>query len=143
MCIRDSGVASRTVPDLTADDVKRFSAAASLDWSAVDPSIFGTLFERGLDPAKRSQLGAHFTGREDIELVVDAVVMAPLRREWEETKVVIENLLATGKKTGVGNRESGIEIKTSSDSRLHFQNLGENSACSMLYGGEGNQSEKP
>jgi len=88
----------RTVPDLTADDLKRITAAASLDWSAVDPSIFGTLFERGLDPAKRSQLGAHFTGREDIELVVDAVVMAPLRREWEEAKAIVESLLATGRK---------------------------------------------
>jgi type II restriction/modification system DNA methylase subunit YeeA len=56
----------RAVPDLTADDLKRIAATASLDWSAVDPSIFGTLFERGLDPAKRSQLGAHFTGIEDI-----------------------------------------------------------------------------
>jgi methylase of polypeptide subunit release factors len=88
----------RTVPDLTPDDVKRFAAASSLDWSAVDPSIFGTLFERGLDPAKRSQLGAHFTGREDIELVVDAVVMDPLRREWDENRTVIESLLATGRK---------------------------------------------
>ncbi|MBM4163966.1 MAG: four helix bundle protein [Lentisphaerae bacterium] len=92
----------RTVPALTDDDVKRFAAAASLDWSAVDPSIFGTLFERGLDPAKRSQLGAHFTGREDIERVVDAVVMAPLRREWEETKATVERLLTTGKKGGTG-----------------------------------------
>jgi len=92
----------RTVPDLTNDDVKRFAAAASLDWSAVDPSIFGTLFERGLDPAKRSQLGAHFTGRADIELVVDAVVMTPLRREWEETKAIVERLLTTGKKGGTG-----------------------------------------
>jgi hypothetical protein len=97
----------RTVPDLAPDDVKRFSAASSLDWSAVDPSIFGTLFERGLDPAKRAQLGAHFTGMADIELVVDAVVLTPLRREWQETKTVIENLLITGKKTGFGNRESG------------------------------------
>ncbi len=92
----------RTVLDLTADDMARISAAAGLDWSAVDPSIFGTLFERGLDPAKRAQLGAHFTGREDIELVVDAVVMAPLRREWAETKATVECLLATGKKSGMG-----------------------------------------
>ena len=28
-------------------------AAAKLDWSGIDPSILGTLFERGLDPAKR------------------------------------------------------------------------------------------
>jgi len=33
--------------------------AAGLNWSAIDVSIFGTLFERGLDPGKRSQLGAH------------------------------------------------------------------------------------
>ncbi|MEI7901806.1 MAG: DNA methyltransferase, partial [bacterium] len=95
----------RTVLDLTADDMARISSAAGLDWSAVDPSIFGTLFERGLDPAKRAQLGAHFTSREDIELVVDAVVMAPLRREWDETKATVERLLATGKKTASPNPE--------------------------------------
>jgi len=79
--------------------VRRIAAAADLDWSAVDPSIFGTLFERGLDPAKRSQLGAHFTGRDDIELVVDAVMMSVLRREWNECRATIDSLLATGRKT--------------------------------------------
>ena len=92
----------RTVLALTSGDMARIAAAADLDWSAVDPTIFGTLFERGLDPAKRAQLGAHFTSREDIELVVDAVVMAPLRREWAETRATVECLLATGKKSGMG-----------------------------------------
>ena len=87
-----------TVPDLTADEVARITASARLDWSAVEPSIFGTLFERGLDPAKRSQLGAHFTGKEDIDVLVEAVVMQPLRREWIETRQIVETLLATGKK---------------------------------------------
>ena len=87
-----------TVPNLTADEVTRITASARLDWSAVEPSIFGTLFERGLDPAKRSQLGAHFTGKEDIDVLVDAVVMQPLRREWDETKKIVEALLTTGKK---------------------------------------------
>ncbi len=87
-----------TVPDLTADEVVRITASARLDWSSVEPSIFGTLFERGLDPAKRSQLGAHFTGKEDIDVLVDAVVMQPLRREWDETKQIVEALLTTGKK---------------------------------------------
>jgi hypothetical protein len=90
------------VLELTDAEVTRIVSAVRLDWSAVDPSIFGTLFERGLDPAKRSQLGAHFTSREDIELVVDAVVMAPLRREWAETRATVECLLATGKKSGMG-----------------------------------------
>ncbi len=84
--------------DMTADEIKRVAAAAELDWSAVDPSIFGTLFERGLDPAKRSQLGAHFTGMADIELLVDAVIVADLRREWNDSRATIESVLATGKK---------------------------------------------
>lgn len=87
-----------TVPELTADEAARIAASARLDWSAVEPSIFGTLFERGLDPAKRSQLGAHFTGKEDIDVLVEAVVMQPLRREWDETRQIVEALLTTGKK---------------------------------------------
>jgi type II restriction/modification system DNA methylase subunit YeeA len=86
------------VLDLTPNEVARIAETARLDWSAVDPSIFGTLFQRGLDPSMRAQLGAHFTGRADIELVVGAVVMAPLRREWNEARSVIESLLTTGKK---------------------------------------------
>ncbi len=102
-----------SVLDLPVDAVKRFATAAALDWSAVDPSIFGTLFERGLDPAKRSQLGAHFTSRDDIELVVDAVMMTVLRGEWTETKTIIENLLTTGKKQGraeVGARRTEVGV---------------------------------
>ncbi|MBI4027402.1 MAG: class I SAM-dependent DNA methyltransferase, partial [Verrucomicrobia bacterium] len=94
------------VLDLTADEMERVHAATELDWSAIDPSILGTLFERGLDPDKRSQLGAHYTSREDIETVVEPVVMQPLRREWAETKQIVANLLATGKKAvaAVGDR---------------------------------------
>ncbi|MFA7171964.1 MAG: DNA methyltransferase [Kiritimatiellia bacterium] len=94
------------VLELTPADVKQLIAAAALDWSFVDPSIFGTLFERGLDPAKRSQLGAHFTGIEDIELVVDAIVMQPLRMRWHETRSTIESLLTTGKKVPLASVKS-------------------------------------
>lgn len=63
-----------------------------LDWGAIKPSIFGTLFERGLDPSKRSQLGAHYTGEDDILLIVEPVLMAPLRVEWEEVKDEIRRM---------------------------------------------------
>ncbi|MBW3653223.1 MAG: polysaccharide biosynthesis C-terminal domain-containing protein, partial [Actinobacteria bacterium] len=59
---------------------------ARLDWGAVEPAIFGTLFERSLDPAQRARLGAHYTSREDILKVVGPVLIAPLRREWEEVR---------------------------------------------------------
>ena len=83
---------------LTEEEVERVYQAALLDWSAVEPSIFGTLFERGLDPNKRSQIGAHYTSREDIETLIEPVVMQPLRREWAEVRTLVENVLATGKK---------------------------------------------
>ena len=51
---------------LDRDGIELALKAAVLDWSEIDPSIFGTLFERGLDPDKRSQLGAHYTDRDKI-----------------------------------------------------------------------------
>lgn len=59
---------------------------AQKDWSGVAPHIFGTLFERLLDPSKRAQIGAHYTSKEDILLVIEPVVLAPLRREFESLK---------------------------------------------------------
>ncbi|MBK9122793.1 MAG: class I SAM-dependent DNA methyltransferase [Chloroflexi bacterium] len=53
------------------------------DWRWVSPSIFGTVFERALDPSKRAQLGAHYTSEDDIRLVIDPVLMQPLRRKWD------------------------------------------------------------
>jgi len=79
---------------LEYNEIESIWLAAKLDWGAVDASIFGTLFERGVDPAKRSQLGLHYTGRADIETLVEPVVMAPLRREWRDTRKTIESRLA-------------------------------------------------
>jgi type II restriction/modification system DNA methylase subunit YeeA len=67
---------------------------SGLDWSSIEPSIFGTLFQRSLDPARRSQLGAHYTSREDILLIVEPVLMAPLRREWETVQTQARDLAA-------------------------------------------------
>jgi type II restriction/modification system DNA methylase subunit YeeA len=74
------------------DDLRDFVTAAGADWSSVAPAIFGTLFERGLDPDKRSQIGAHYTGEDDIRDVVEPVVLAPLRRQWEETRAQLDEL---------------------------------------------------
>ncbi|HEX5736031.1 MAG TPA: DNA methyltransferase [Blastocatellia bacterium] len=83
--------------ELTPEEIDAIQEAGRLDWGAVDPSIFGTLFERGLDPEKRSQLGAQYTSREDIETLIEPVVMRPLREEWQQARQEIESLLRTGK----------------------------------------------
>ncbi|MGB5048759.1 MAG: DNA methyltransferase, partial [Caldilineaceae bacterium] len=78
--------------DRTGLDV--LAGIASLDWSSIEPSILGTLFERSLDPAKRAQLGAHYTSREDILLIVEPVLMAPLRRRWADVQTEAQALAA-------------------------------------------------
>ena len=74
---------------LTFKDLDLLQSVARLDWAEIDPSIFGTLFERGLDPDKRSQLGAHYTDREKIELIIQPVIVRPLLAEWEAVKAKI------------------------------------------------------
>lgn len=76
------------------EDIEQALKAARLDWAEIDPSIFGTLFERGLDPDKRSQLGAHYTDRDKIMLIVGPVIVEPLTHEWGATKQAIQAMLA-------------------------------------------------
>ena len=71
------------VPRLEIVDITELRNAAALNWSAIDVSIFGTLFERGLDPAKRSQLGAHYTDPATIARIVEPVITRPLLQKWE------------------------------------------------------------
>jgi len=69
---------------VSTDDIDQLRGAAARDWSQIDPSILGTLFERGLDPAKRSQLGAHYTDRDKIMMIVRPTIIEPLEAEWAE-----------------------------------------------------------
>lgn len=87
-----------TALPLERADLDDLMAAARLDWSQIDPAILGTLFERGLDPGKRSQLGAHYTDRDKIMKIVDPVIVAPLLAEWAQTRGRIETLLAAAPK---------------------------------------------
>lgn len=82
-----------TLP-LEKADILDLIEASKLDWSDIDPSILGTLFERGLDPDKRSQLGAHYTDRDKIMMIVRPVIVEPLLAEWAAVKSQIEAELA-------------------------------------------------
>ena len=75
-----------SVPELIADQIALLEQLNELDWSDIEPSIFGTLFERIIDESKRKQLGTHYTSRDDIELIVEPVLMRPLRQAWEREK---------------------------------------------------------
>ena len=86
------------VPLLNVLDVTELRNAAALNWSAIDVSIFGTLFERGLDPAKRSQLGAHYTDPATIQRIIEPVLQRPLLQIWELLAPELIGLLAKSKR---------------------------------------------
>ena len=88
----------------TRDELDAMHEAALLDWSRVEPAILGTLFERGLDPDKRGQLGAHYTDHAKIMLVVEPVVLDPLRREFAAMRERVEEL-AAGREPSALTRE--------------------------------------
>nr|WP_294513077.1 DNA methyltransferase [uncultured Rhodopila sp.] len=100
---------------LEADDIVLLQKAAALDWAEVDPSILGTLFERGLDPDKRSQLGAHYTSRDMIERLIEPVVRRPLLAEWRGVHTRIAANLAAGaaaKPASKARRDSPAQAET-------------------------------
>ena len=82
-----------TALPLDKAEIETTLKAAALDWSEIDPSILGTLFERGLDPDKRSQLGAHYTDRDKIMRIIEPVIVRPWLAEWETTKAEIAAML--------------------------------------------------
>ena len=71
---------------LDAEQIDTLLEAARADWKDVEPSIFGTLLERALDPRERSRLGAHYTPRAYVERLVLPTVIEPLRAEWADVE---------------------------------------------------------
>jgi hypothetical protein len=67
---------------LTKEDLVVLLNASRADWRYVEPSIFGTLLTRALDPVERHRLGAEFTPRAFIERVVRPTVEEPIRERW-------------------------------------------------------------
>lgn len=83
----------RSALELRPDELSLLVALGSMEWDQIDPTIFGTLFERFLDPAKRAQIGAHYTDPDKIMQLVEPVIVRPLLAEWEEVRARIAGLL--------------------------------------------------
>ncbi|WCT71911.1 class I SAM-dependent DNA methyltransferase [Sphingomonas naphthae] len=95
---------------VSIEDIDDLLNAARRDWSAIDPSILGTLFERGLDPAKRSQLGAHYTDRAKIMMIVKPVIIDPLEAEWAAALAEMTRLIESAPRTTKDKLLRGAEL---------------------------------
>lgn len=80
----NGGLFDKILPqELNEREIDLLDFAADKDWRAVNPAIFGTIFEHGLDKAERHVLGAHYTHETDILKVVGPVLVSPWRRRIE------------------------------------------------------------
>jgi hypothetical protein len=84
--------------ELTTADLAVLADAAAADWRQVEPTIFGTLLTRALDPKERHRLGAEYTPREYVERVVRQTVDVPLRERWAPVQAHAAELAASKRK---------------------------------------------
>ncbi|GFH62890.1 MAG: DNA methyltransferase [Candidatus Desulfovibrio kirbyi] len=89
--------ANPEVLPLTKAQISILLEAAKADWREVEPTIFGTLLERALNPKERHKLGAHYTPRAYVERLVIPTVMQPLRKEWDDVQAAASLLFSQGK----------------------------------------------
>ncbi|HEU0053314.1 MAG TPA: DNA methyltransferase [Longimicrobium sp.] len=90
--------ADAEVLPLVASDLAVLHEAAQADWRYVEPTIFGTLLTRALDPKERHRLGAEYTPREYVERVVRQTVDVPLRERWAPVQAHAAELAASKRK---------------------------------------------
>jgi len=86
-------------------EVGLLKAASSQDWAHIDPTIFGTLFERFLDPDKRAQIGAHYTDAGKIGQIIEPVILRPLREEWQAARSDIKALVKKASTKGAKSKD--------------------------------------
>jgi hypothetical protein len=60
--------------------------ACALDWSAISPAIFGSLFQSIMDEKARRNLGAHYTSEENILKLIKPLFLDALWAEFEKVK---------------------------------------------------------
>ncbi|MHB1093759.1 class I SAM-dependent DNA methyltransferase [Thiobacillus sp.] len=92
------------VPPLTTEDVVQLLDAARMGWGEIEPAILGTLFERGLNPDMRSQLGAHYTDPATILKLIRPVIEQPLLAEWNQVKARIAERMPVYIQGGKGSQ---------------------------------------
>ncbi len=93
--------ADQTALPLTRDDLLVLYQAAKADWRDVEPTIFGTLLTRALDPAERHRLGAEYTPREYVERLVRQTVEEPLRERWAPVQAEVLRLTERGRRKDI------------------------------------------
>lgn len=84
----DGGLFRERVPIPQLNETVRteilVSGCQEFDWSGVDPTVFGSIFEGALSHDTRRAGGMHYTSPENIHRVIDPLFLNDLRAELDE-----------------------------------------------------------
>ncbi|MDO5680462.1 MAG: N-6 DNA methylase [Pelistega sp.] len=70
-----------TIPKFTARIRRNLLESARLNWSEINPDIFGSMFQAVIDPEQRSNQGQHYTSVPNIMKVIQPLFLQPLYDE--------------------------------------------------------------
>ncbi len=76
--------------DLDEHSMKVLKEAADKDWTNINPSIFGALFEGTMRSNERHKYGAHFTNEQDMMRVITPTIIRPWKEKIAKAKTIDE-----------------------------------------------------
>ena len=83
-------------------------ACDGFDWSKINPTIFGAIFESTLNPETRSNEGMHYTSIENIHKVIDPLFLDDLKKEFSEIRKSSQINIKTAKLNELQNKISKL-----------------------------------
>ena len=69
---------------------------ADLNWSEINPDIFGSMIQAVVDPSQRGNMGMHYTSVSNIMKVIEPLFLNELKEEFakhSDNKTKLEQLL--------------------------------------------------
>jgi len=76
--------------DLDEHCLKVLKEVADKDWTNINPSIFGALFEGTMRSNERHKYGAHFTSEQDMMRVITPTIIRPWKEKIAKAKTIDE-----------------------------------------------------
>lgn len=74
------------MPAFNAEMRQALLDCCSLDWGAISPAIFGSMFQSVMRPEERRALGAHYTSERNILKLIRPLFLDSLRDEFERIR---------------------------------------------------------
>lgn len=78
--------ADEPIPELGLKGRRILLECAEEDWSAINPDIFGSMFQAVIDVEQRSRLGQHYTSYSNIMKVIQPLFLDSLRDELDKQR---------------------------------------------------------